>query len=196
MISPYQLPFEQDALSPFLSQETISFHFEKHHMGYLKKLNNAISGTAHADQSLVEIIRSSDNGVFNNAAQVFNHNFQWSCLTPNSSKSPTGPLAEQIDKYFGSFESFQTQFKQAALGQFGSGWAWLVKNEKGELLISTTGNAATPASDPTLTPILTLDVWEHAYYVDYRNDRGSYVDQFWDFVNWDFANDQFATTAS
>ncbi|MDG1905028.1 MAG: superoxide dismutase [Arenicella sp.] len=196
MISPYQLPFEQDALLPFLRQETISFHFEKHHMGYLKKLNNAISGTAHADQSLVEIIRSSDNGVFNNAAQVFNHNFQWSCLTPNSSKSPTGPLAEQIDKSFGSFESFQTQFKQAALGQFGSGWAWLVKNEKGELLISTTGNAATPASDPTLTPILTLDVWEHAYYVDYRNDRGSYVDQFWDFVNWDFANDQFATTAS
>ena len=127
---------------------------------------------------------------------MFNHNFQWSCLTPNSSKSPTGPLAEQIDKSFGSFESFQTQFKQAALGQFGSGWAWLVKNEKGELLISTTGNAATPASDPTLTPILTLDVWEHAYYVDYRNDRGSYVDQFWDFVNWDFANDQFATTAS
>jgi Fe-Mn family superoxide dismutase len=158
-------------------------------MGYFNKLTAAIEADASLQgKDLVELIRSTSGGTFNNAAQVWNHSFYWNSMSPNGGGAPTGAIADAINASFGSFDEFKTAFGAAAAGQFGSGWAWLVKNADGSLAITKTGNAETPVSDAGVTPILTCDVWEHAYYVDYRNDRGGYVNAWWNIVNWDFAN--------
>ena len=185
------LPYARDALAPRISEETIDYHYGKHHQAYVTNLNKMIEGTAHADQSLEEIIRSSEGGVFNNAAQIWNHTFYWNSLTPNSS-APTGDLAAAIDAAFGSFEEFQAKFTASAAGNFGSGWTWLVKNASGALEIVNTGNAGTPITEAGITPLLTVDVWEHAYYVDYRNARPEYLKNFWELANWEFAAANFA----
>ena len=185
------LPYARDALAPRISEETIDYHYGKHHQAYVTNLNKMIEGTAHADQSLEEIIRSSEGGVFNNAAQIWNHTFYWNSLTPNSS-APTGDLASAIDAAFGSFEEFQAKFTASAAGNFGSGWTWLVKNASGALEIVNTGNAGTPITEAGITPLLTVDVWEHAYYVDYRNARPEYLKNFWELANWEFAAANFA----
>lgn len=188
-ISAPELPYGHNALAPHISEETLNFHFGKHHMGYFNKLVAAIEADASLQgKGLVELVRSTSGGTFNNAAQVWNHSFYWSSMSPNGGGEPTGAIAEAINASFGSFEAFKTQFGAAAAGQFGSGWAWLVKDANGKLAITTTGNAETPLTDESVTPILTCDVWEHAYYVDYRNDRGGYVNAWWSVVNWDFAN--------
>jgi len=185
------LPYARDALAPRISEETIDYHYGKHHQAYVTNLNKMIEGTAHADQSLEEIIRSSEGGVFNNAAQIWNHTFYWNSLTPSSS-APTGDLAAAIDAAFGSFEEFQAKFTASAAGNFGSGWTWLVKNASGALEIVNTGNAGTPITEAGITPLLTVDVWEHAYYVDYRNARPEYLKNFWELANWEFAAANFA----
>lgn len=185
------LPYARDALAPRISEETINYHYGKHHQAYVTNLNKMIEGTAHADQSLEEIIRSSEGGVFNNAAQIWNHTFYWNSLTPTSS-APTGELAAAIDSTFGSFDEFKAKLTASALGNFGSGWTWLVKNGSGELEIVNTGNAGTPITDESITPLLTVDVWEHAYYVDYRNARPEYLKNFWELANWEFAAANFA----
>ena len=185
------LPYARDALAPRISEETIDYHYGKHHQAYVTNLNKMIEGTAHADQSLEEIIRSSEGGVFNNAAQIWNHTFYWNSLTPNSS-APTGDLAAAINAAFGSFEEFQAKFTASAAGNFGSGWTWLVKNASGALEIVNTGNAGTPITEAGITPLLTVDVWEHAYYVDYRNARPEYLKNFWELANWEFAAANFA----
>ena len=185
------LPYARDALAPRISEETIDYHYGKHHQAYVTNLNKMIEGTAHANQSLEEIIRSSEGGVFNNAAQIWNHTFYWNSLTPNSS-APTGDLASAIDAAFGSFEEFQAKFTASAAGNFGSGWTWLVKNASGALEIVNTGNAGTPITEAGITPLLTVDVWEHAYYVDYRNARPEYLKNFWELANWEFAAANFA----
>ncbi len=180
-----ELPFAKDALEPVISEETIEYHYGKHHQAYVNNLNNLIAGTEFEDMSLEEIIKKSSGGVFNNAAQVFNHTFYWNCLAPDAGGEPTGELAAAIDKAFGSFAEFKEKFSATAVGTFGSGWAWLVKKDDGELEIVSTSNAGTPLTEGK-TPLLTCDVWEHAYYVDYRNARPAYVGKFWDLVNWDF----------
>ena len=185
------LPYARDALAPRISEETIDYHYGKHHQAYVTNLNKMIEGTAHADQSLEEIIRSSEGGVFNNAAQIWNHTFYWNSLTPSSS-APTGDLAAAIDAAFGSFEEFQAKFTASAAGNFGSGWTWLVKNSSGALEIVNTGNAGTPITEAGITPLLTVDVWEHAYYVDYRNARPEYLKNFWELANWEFAAANFS----
>jgi Fe-Mn family superoxide dismutase len=187
-IATPELPYGRDALAPHISEETLNFHYGKHHMGYLNKLNAAIEADASLQgKSLEELISSASGGLFNNAAQVWNHTFYWHSMSPNGGGEPTGAIAEAINTAFGSFDAFKAAFGAAAAGQFGSGWAWLVKDSSGALSIVTTGNAETPLTQG-LTPILTCDVWEHAYYVDYRNDRGGYVKAWWNLVNWDFAN--------
>ena len=185
------LPYARDALAPRISEETIDYHYGKHHQAYVTNLNKMIEGTAHANQSLEEIIRSSEGGVFNNAAQIWNHTFYWNSLTPNSS-APTGDLASAIDAAFGSFDEFKAKFTASAAGNFGSGWTWLVKNASGALEIVNTGNAGTPITEAGITPLLTVDVWEHAYYVDYRNARPEYLKNFWELANWEFAAENFA----
>ena len=185
------LPYARDALAPRISEETIDYHYGKHHQAYVTNLNKMIEGTAHADQSLEEIIRSSEGGVFNNAAQIWNHTFYWNSLTPDSS-APTGDLASAIDSAFGSFDEFKAKFTASAAGNFGSGWTWLIKNASGALEIVNTGNAGTPITDAGITPLLTVDVWEHAYYVDYRNARPEYLKNFWELANWEFAAKNFA----
>lgn len=188
-ISTPELPYGRDALVPHISEETLNFHFGKHHMGYFNKLTAAIEADASLQgKGLVELIRYTSGGTFNNAAQVWNHSFYWNSMSPQGGGAPTGAIADAIDASFGSFEDFKTAFSAAAAGQFGSGWAWLVKNADGSLAITTSGNAETPVSQENLVPLLTCDVWEHAYYVDYRNDRAAYVTAWWNLVNWDFAN--------
>lgn len=182
-----ELPYAKDALTPHISPETLEFHYGKHHAGYVTKLNAAIEGTPLAEKSLEEIVRTSEGGVFNNAAQVWNHTFYWNSLSPQGGGEPTGAIKEAIDKNFGSFAEFQEKFTQAAATLFGSGWAWLVKNSDGSLSIEQTTNAETPLTKGQ-TPLLTCDVWEHAYYIDYRNARPDYIKAFWNLVNWDFAN--------
>lgn len=179
------LPYEKNALEPHISAETIEYHYGKHHQAYVTNLNNLIKDTEFAGLSLEEIVRKSQGGMFNNAAQVWNHTFYWHCLSPNGGGEPTGKLAEAIDKAFGSFAQFKEEFTKTAIGTFGSGWAWLVKRADGSLALVSTSNAATPLTGPD-TPLLTCDVWEHAYYVDYRNARPKYVEAFWNLVNWDF----------
>ena len=164
------LPYAKDALAPHISAETIEYHYGKHHQTYVTNLNNLIKGTAFEGKSLEEIIRSSEGGVFNNAAQVWNHTFYWNCLAPNAGGEPTGKVAEAIAASFGSFADFKAQFTDAAIKNFGSGWTWLVKNSDGKLAIVSTSNAGTPLTTDA-TPLLTVDVWEHAYYIDYRNAR-------------------------
>ncbi|HIF9103627.1 TPA: superoxide dismutase [Fe] [Photobacterium damselae] len=180
------LPYAKDALEPHISAETIEYHYGKHHNTYVVKLNGLVEGTDLADKSLEEIIKSSAGGVFNNAAQVWNHTFYWHCLSPNAGGEPTGEVAETINKAFGSFEAFKAQFTDSAVNNFGSGWTWLVKNTDGTLAIMNTSNAGCPIVEEGITPLLTVDVWEHAYYIDYRNLRPTYMDAFWALVNWDF----------
>lgn len=180
------LPYQTNALSPLLSQEAVDFHYHKHHQAYVTNLNKLIVGTPFAEQTLENIVRYSAGPIFNNAGQVWNHNFYWLCLSPNGGKRPTGYLLTAIEQKFGSFEQFQQLFSQAATGLFGSGWAWLVQNNLGELSIVGSSNAGTPLQDPNLKPLLACDVWEHAYYIDYRNARNRYIEVFWDLVNWDF----------
>lgn len=186
------LPYEMDALAPHISKETLEYHYGKHHNTYVVNLNNLVEGTEYANKSLEEIIRSSNGGVFNNAAQVWNHTFYWHCLNPNGGNEPTGDVLTAIEKSFGSFAEFKTEFSKTAITTFGSGWAWLVKNADGSLALQSTSNAATPLTDSSVTPLLTCDVWEHAYYIDYRNARPTYLDAFWNLVNWDFVAENLA----
>ncbi len=179
------LPYAMDALAPTLSQETLEFHYGKHHQTYVTNLNNLIPGTEFEALSLEDIIMKSSGGVFNNAAQVWNHTFYWNCLSPNGGGAPTGALAAAIDAKFGSFEEFKKLFNQSGATNFGSGWTWLVKNADGSLEIFNTSNAGTPMTSGKQA-LLTLDVWEHAYYIDYRNARPKYLETIWNIVNWDF----------
>lgn len=186
------LPYDKSALEPHISAETLDFHHGKHHATYIAKLNGLIEGTDMANQSLEEIVRNSEGGVFNNAAQVWNHTFYWHSLSPNGGGVPTGTIANAIIATWGSFEDFKTAFNDKAVNNFGSSWTWLVKTADGSLDIVNTSNAATPLTDDSLTPILTVDLWEHAYYIDHRNARPSYLNGFWSLVNWDFANQNLA----
>lgn len=186
------LPFAKDALAPHISAETLEYHHGKHHNAYVVKLNSLIEGTDFAGKSLEEIIRTSDGGVFNNAAQVWNHTFYWNCLAPNAGGEPTGALADAINAKWGSFADFKAALNDKAVNNFGSSWTWLVKTADGSLDIVNTSNAATPITDKSLTPILTVDLWEHAYYIDYRNARPNYLNAFWALVNWKFAAENFA----
>jgi Fe-Mn family superoxide dismutase len=181
------LPYPENGLEPHISAETISFHYGKHHQTYVTKLNGLIEGTDLAGASLEDIVKQSKGGVFNNAAQVWNHTFYWNSLSPNGGGEPTGAVADAINLTWGSFDKFKEEFSQSAVNNFGSGWTWLVKGEGGKLEIINTSNADTPIAHGK-TPVLTIDVWEHAYYVDYRNARPKYVEAFWNLVNWDFAN--------
>lgn len=184
------LPFDKKALEPHISAETFEFHHGKHHQAYVSKLNGMIGGTEFEDASLEEIIKKADGGIFNNGAQVFNHTFFWNCLSPDGGGKPIGALAEAIEKKWGSFDKFKEEFANTAAGLFGSGWTWLVKSGDGSLEIVPMGNAGNPIRDGK-TPLLTLDVWEHAYYIDYRNARPKFVDAFWNVVNWDFVSKNF-----
>lgn len=184
------LPFAMDALQPYISKETLEYHYGKHHLAYVNKLNELIKNTEFENTSLEETIMKSNGGIFNNAAQVWNHTFYWHCLTPKSAE-PTGKLLEAINKKFGSFEEFKKLFTQTAITTFGSGWAWLVKNAAGDLEIISTSNADLPMKHDKQA-LLTCDVWEHAYYIDYRNARPTYLDNFWKIVNWDFVAEQWA----
>ncbi|MEZ4380330.1 MAG: superoxide dismutase [Nannocystaceae bacterium] len=189
------LPFAQDALEPLMSARTLSFHHGKHHAGYVNKLNAAIEGTEHADKSLEEIIMSASGGLFNNAAQVWNHTFFWNCLKPNGGGAPTGDLADAINRDFGSFDAFKKQFAATAGGQFGSGWGWLVL-DGGKLKIVSTGNADLPMKHGQ-TALFTVDVWEHAYYLDYQNARPDFINTILDkLANWDFVAKNLADANS
>ncbi|MBF0614009.1 MAG: superoxide dismutase [Fe] [Magnetococcales bacterium] len=185
------LPYAQNALEPYISAETLEFHHGKHHQTYVTNLNKLIEGTDHQSQSLEEIVMRSSGGLFNNAAQVWNHTFYWNCLTPGGGGAPTGALADAIQARFGSFETFKEKFTATAIGTFGSGWAWLVKNADGSLDLMSTSNAGTPMTEGK-TALLTCDVWEHAYYIDFRNARPKYVEAFWSLVNWDFVSRNFS----
>jgi len=184
------LPYAQHALEPHISKETLECHYDKHHNTYVVKLNGLINGTADADKSLEDIIKSSAGGVFNNAAQIWNHTFYWNSLSPDSGGLPEGSLAVAIDETVGSFAKFREAFSDAAAAHFGSGWAWLTRTDDGSLEIVTTSNAENPLAD-NKQPLLTCDVWEHAYYIDYRNARPKYIDAFWNIVNWKFVTDNF-----
>ena len=180
-----------DALQPHISKETLEFHYGKHHQAYVTNLNNLVKGTEFENAGLEDIIRKSSGGIFNNAAQVWNHTFYWNCLAPRAGGEPKGPLAEAVSRKFGSVASFKEAFSKSAVGNFGSGWTWLVKKADGSVDLANTSNAATPLTGPD-KPLLTCDVWEHAYYVDYRNRRPDYVAAFWNLVNWEFAAKNFA----
>ncbi len=184
-----ELPYARNALEPHISSETLDFHYGKHHQTYVDKLNDLVQGTADADKSLEEIIRSSSGGLFNNAAQVWNHSFYWNCLSPNGGGAPGGELGAAIERDFGSFEAFRKQFTEAAINTFGSGWAWLVQGTDGKLAIVSTSNAHCPLTG-NQRPLMTCDVWEHAYYIDYRNARPKYLEAFWNLVNWSFVSSQ------
>ncbi len=180
------LPYPLDALAPHISKETLEYHYGKHHQTYVTNLNNLVAGTEFESASLEEIIKKSSGGVFNNAAQVWNHTFYWNSLTPNSSGQPSGALLTAINGKWGSFDAFKEAFNKSAAGNFGSGWTWLVKKSDGSLDIVNTSNAATPITTSDI-PLITCDVWEHAYYIDYRNARPKYLENFWSLVNWEFA---------
>lgn len=187
-ISP--LPYDKNALEPHISAETIEYHYGKHHQAYVNKLNSLIESTEYSDKDLEEIILTSSGGVFNNAAQVWNHNFYWNSLSPDGGGNPSGVLEEAINNKFGSFVVFKKQFEDAAVSLFGSGWVWLTKDHRGELSIEKTSNAGTPLTTDS-KPLLVCDVWEHAYYVDYRNLRPQYIQAFWSLVNWQFASNNY-----
>ena len=186
------LPYALDALAPYISKETLEFHYGKHHQTYVTNLNNLIKGTGFENSSLEDIIKQSSGPIFNNAAQVWNHTFYWMGLKPNGGGAPKGALADAINARWGSFESFKEEFAKCAVGTFGSGWAWLVKKADGSLELVSTSNAATPLTTAGSKPLLTCDVWEHAYYIDYRNARPKYLENFWSVVDWDFAEKNFA----
>jgi Fe-Mn family superoxide dismutase len=179
------LPYAYDALSPHISAETLEYHHDKHHATYVDKLNALIDGTNFADASLEDIIRKADGGIFNNGAQVWNHSFYWHCLTPDARAEPPKKLSQAIDDAFGGLSTFREMFTTAATGNFGSGWTWLVLDDSGNMTVMNTDNADNPIRDGH-TPLLTCDVWEHAYYIDYRNARAQYLEAFWKLVNWDF----------
>lgn len=179
------LPYPHDALQPHMSRETLEYHHDKHHKTYVDNLNKLIPGTEFEKMDLETIIKKSSGGVFNNAAQVWNHTFFWNCLSPKGGGQPTGALLEAITRDFGSFDAFKEKFSDASIKQFGSGWGWLVKNKEGRLEITSTSNANNPLTEGQ-TPLLTCDVWEHAYYIDYRNKRPDFLGAFWKLVNWDF----------
>ncbi|HID81919.1 MAG TPA: superoxide dismutase [Fe] [Chromatiales bacterium] len=180
------LPYAKDALEPHISSETLDYHHDKHHQAYVTNLNNLIPGTEFEKMSLEEIVKKAPaGGIFNNAAQVWNHTFYWNCLSPNGGGEPTGALADAINAAFGSFADFKEKFSTSAVTNFGSGWTWLVKNADGSVEIMNTSNADSALTSGK-TPLMTCDVWEHAYYVDYRNARPKYVEAFWNLVNWDF----------
>lgn len=184
-----QLPYAMDGLAPHISQETLDYHYGKHHKAYVDNLNKLTAGTEFENQSLEDIIKSASGGIFNNAAQVWNHSFYWNCLSPNGGGEPTGTLADAINQQFGSFAAFKDQFTKAAATQFGSGWAWLVKQADGSLAITSTANADNPMTRGQ-TPLFTCDVWEHAYYIDVRNARPQYIENFWQLANWGFVTAQ------
>ncbi|MBT4856576.1 superoxide dismutase [Candidatus Uhrbacteria bacterium] len=187
-----ELPFSPDSLAPWTTEETFSYHYGKHHAGYVKKLNAAVEGTDLEGKSLIEVINSSRNNnakAFNSAAQHFNHSFFWNCLSAEASE-PSDELKAQIESDFGSLDSFKEQFGARATTLFGSGWAWLAKSADGKLSIQQHKDAGTPAGTDS-TPLLTLDVWEHAYYIDHRNNRGGFIEGFWNHVNWQFVSEQF-----
>jgi len=182
-----ELPFAQDALAPRISAETLEYHYGKHHAAYVANLNKLIPGTLFENLALEEIIKTAPAGaIFNNAAQVWNHTFYWNCLSPNGGGEPDGALAQAINESFGSFSEFKQQFSTSAATNFGSGWTWLVQNGNGSVGIVNTSNAGCPLTEG-VTPLLTIDIWEHAYYIDYRNARPTYIESFWELVNWDFA---------
>jgi Fe-Mn family superoxide dismutase len=185
------LPYARDALAPHISAETLDYHYGKHHQAYVTNLNNLIKGTENESLDLETIIKKSQGGVFNNAAQIWNHTFYWSSLSPRGGGEPSGKLADAITKSFGSFSQFKEEFSKTAVGTFGSGWAWLVQRADGGLGLVSTSNAATPITGSD-RPLLTCDVWEHAYYIDYRNARPKYVEAFWNLANWEFAASQLA----
>lgn len=180
------LPYALDALAPTISKETLEYHYGKHHQAYVTNLNKQIEGTEFESKSLEDIIKTASGGIFNNAAQVWNHTFYWSCMSPNGGGEPTGALLDGIKAKWGSVEDFKKAFNTSAAGNFGSGWTWLVKKSDGALDIVNTSNAATPLTTADVA-LLTCDVWEHAYYIDYRNARPKYLESFWSLVNWDFA---------
>jgi Fe-Mn family superoxide dismutase len=186
-----ELPYAIDALAPHISKETLEFHYGKHHQTYVTNLNNLIKGTEFESMSLEDIVRKSSGGMFNNAAQIWNHTFYWFGLKPNGGGDATGPVAAAINAKWGSFAAFKEAFNKSATSNFGSGWTWLVKKADGTLDIVNTSNAATPLTTSD-KPLLTCDVWEHAYYIDFRNRRPDYLSAFWSLVNWDFVNQQMA----
>jgi len=185
------LPYAKEALQPHISAETLEYHHGKHHQTYVTNLNNMIKGTEYENMSLEEIIQKSTGGVFNNSAQVWNHTFFWNCMTPNGGGAPTGKAADAINAKWGSFDKFKEEFNKSALCNFGSCWTWLVHNTDGSVDIVNTSNAGTPLTTSD-KPLLTADVWEHAYYIDYRNARAKFLDAFWNVVNWDFVNQNAA----
>jgi len=185
------LPYPMDALEPHISKETLEYHYGKHHKTYVDKLNDLIKGTEYENASLEDIIRRADGKIFNNAAQIWNHTFFWNCMTPKSSGKPSGALAQAIDKSFGSFDEFKKKFSTASADLFGSGWTWLVTRDDGSLAIEPLKDAQTPVKSGGKA-LLTLDVWEHAYYIDYRNKRPDFIAAFWNIVNWEFAAKNFA----
>lgn len=185
------LPYEKNALEPHISAETLEYHYGKHHNAYVVNLNNLLKGSEFEGSSLEAIIKASSGGIFNNAAQVWNHTFYWHCLSPQGGGEPQGKLAAAINQAFGSFTAFREQFSDAAVKNFGAGWTWLVKRPDGSLAIINTSNAATPLTGED-KPLLTVDVWEHAYYIDYRNARPTYLENFWALVNWTFVEENLA----
>jgi len=186
-----ELGFDYGALEPHIDARTMEIHYTKHHNAYVTNLNNLVEGTPLAGKPLEEIVKAAEGAVFNNAAQVWNHSFYWNCLSPKAAGKPVGALLQRIEQRFGSFEQFQKQFTETAVGLFGSGWAWLVQTPDGTLELRATGNASTPLTTKD-KPLLTCDVWEHAYYIDYRNARPKFVETFLaSLVNWDFAARNF-----
>jgi len=183
------LRYAKDALAPYMSAETLEYHHGKHHAAYVTNLNKLIPGTEFENLPLEEIIRKASGPIFNNSAQIWNHTFFWNCLAPKAGGEPTGSLASTIRSTFGSFQQFKDKFTAAAVGQFGSGWAWLVRDKEGKLSVESTSNAMNPMKDGK-TALLTCDVWEHAYYIDYRNLRPKFVESFWNLVNWRFVESQ------
>jgi Fe-Mn family superoxide dismutase len=187
------LPYEKTALEPHISAETLDFHHGKHHATYVTKLNGLIEGTDLASKSLEEIVKNSDGGVFNNAAQIWNHSFYWNSLSPNGGGEASGDLGDAINAKWGSFLGFKAAFNDRAVNNFGSSWTWLVKAADGSLDIMNTSNANTPITTEGVTPLLVVDLWEHAYYIDYRNVRPNYLEGFWALANWKFAGDNFSS---
>ena len=184
------LPYDMDALEPHISEKTLSFHYGKHHAAYVDKLNKAVDNTEFEDKTLEEIIMTASGGIFNNAAQAWNHAFYWQCLSPQSSDVTASPVGRVIERDFSSLDEFKKQFNEKAAGLFGSGWTWLVMNPQGKLEIINTSNADNPLREG-LSPLLTCDVWEHAYYLDYQNVRADYLKAFWKLVNWQFVSEQY-----
>jgi Fe-Mn family superoxide dismutase len=186
-----ELPYSLDALAPHISKETLEYHYGKHHSTYVANLNKLTDGKPEADKSLETLIKTAKGSVFNNAAQIWNHTFYWNCLKAGGGGLPSGALLEAINASFGSLEEFKTLFTNMCAGLFGSGWVWLVKDSDGTLGVEAVSNAGNPLTNGQI-PLLTCDVWEHAYYIDYRNARAKYVEAFWNLVNWDFVSTNLA----